>query len=61
MFVLLSVEARRKFFYESGRKIILYSNILDNYKKDKRQLKSLNFNVSYINPNLIDQKKPFKD
>lgn len=36
MFVLLSVEERRKFFYESGREIILYSNILEDDKKDKK-------------------------
>lgn len=38
MFVLLSVEEsrREKFFYECGWEIILYSNIFDDDKKDKK-------------------------
>jgi len=43
MFVLLSVKEKRKFFYESGREIILYSDILDDDKKDKKTIEVIKF------------------
>lgn len=53
---------REKFFYERGRKsYFVFKKIDDDKMIKKRQLKSLNSNISYENPNLIDeeQKKSF--